>query len=478
MRPLRLLACLGSLALALAARADGAQPTAPTLSGHYEGAITIMGAQLAIQVDFTTSAQGLAATIDIPQQGVTAMPLSNVGYRPPQVHFELPAGPGLATFDGEAKGDEIAGRFTQGGAAGEFRIRRQALGVLAPPPAAAPAPYREEEVTFTSAAGTFAGTLTIPPGAGTHPAILLITGSGPQNRDEELFGFKPFRLIADHLTRSGIVVLRCDDRGVGGTTATRDGATTRDFADDALAAVAFLRTRPEVAATMIGLLGHSEGGVVAPMVAARSGDVAFIVLMSGTGVTGERVLLDQAELVGRAGASSAADIAAEAALQKRIFQAARSGSGWDEITADARGFAMAKLEALPAEQRQAIGDLRAYADRVIAGQLAMARSPWFKFFIDYDPAADLAKVHCPVLALFGEKDLQVPAESNRKAVVEALSRGGNRDVKVEVLPGANHLYQKATTGSPGEYPTLAKEFVPGFLTTISDWIRARTGLGG
>jgi len=141
-------------------------------------------------------------------------------------------------------------------------------------------------------------------------------------------------------------------------------------------------------------------------------------------------------LIGRASGSSEADVAAEAALQKRIFQATRSGSGWDEITAEARGLAMAKLEALPAEQRQAIGDLRTYADRVIAGQLVMARSPWFKFFIDYDPATDLARVHCPVLALFGEKDLQVPAESNRKAFVEALARGGNRNVKVEVLPGA------------------------------------------
>ncbi len=406
------------------------------------------------------------------------MPLSNVGYRPPRVHFELPAGPGLATFDGEAKGDEIAGRFTQGGAAGEFHIRRQALGVLVAPAASAPPPYREEEVTFTSPDGTFAGTLTIPPGSGSHPAVLLITGSGPQNRDEELFGFKPFRLIADHLTRNGIVVLRCDDRGVGGTTAKRDGVTTADFADDALAGVAFLKTRPEVDAKRIGLLGHSEGGVVAPMAAARSTDVSFIVLMSGMGVSGERILLDQAELIGRAAGVSEADVVAEAALQKRIFQAARSGSGWDEVTAAARVLAIGKLQALPVEQRRAIGDLGAYADRAIAGQLAMARTPWFTFFIDYDPAADLAKVRCPVLALFGEKDLQVPAAANRKALAEALARGGNRDVTVKVVAGANHLYQQAGSGSPNEYPTLKKEFVPGFLETISGWIKVRTGLAG
>jgi hypothetical protein len=480
MRPLRLVLSLVVSALALAALAGGAQPAAPTPSGHYEGAITIMGMQLAIKVDFADSAQGLTATIDIPQQGAKAVPLSNVGYRPPKVHFELPAGPGLATFDGEAHGDEITGAFAQAGTTGDFRLNRGA----APPPTPAvspsttPPPYREEEVTFTDPDGAFAGTLTVPAGSGARPAVVLVTGSGPQNRDEEIFGFKPFRLIADHLTRNGIVVLRCDDRGVGGTTAKHVGATTADFATDALAAVSFLESRPEVDAKRIGLLGHSEGGIVAPLAAARSNDVAFIVLMSGMGVTGERILLDQAELIGRAGGASDADLATEAALQKRIFSAARSGAGWDEVKADAHLAAIERLKALPAEQRAAIGDLDAYADRMIAGQLAMARSPWFKFFIDFDPATTLTKVRCPVLALFGEKDMQVPAESNRKAIAEALARGGNGDVTVKVFPGANHLYQQATSGSPSEYPTLAKEFVPGFLETISGWIKARTGLEG
>jgi pimeloyl-ACP methyl ester carboxylesterase len=234
--------------------------------------------------------------------------------------------------------------------------------------------------------------------------------------------------------------------------------------------VAFLKTRSEVDAKRIGLLGHSEGGVVAPMAAARSNDVAFIVLVSGSGVTGERLMLDQAEAIGRAGGATAADLASEAALQRRLFQAARRGEGWDSVTAEARALAIEKLKALPDEQRKAIGDIGAFADQAIAGQLAMVRSPWFRFFIDYDPAADLAKVRCPVLALFGEKDLQVPAESNRQAVAAALAHGGNRNVTIKVLPGANHLYQKAATGSPNEYPELAKEFVPGFLDTISAWI--------
>ncbi len=476
MRSLQRFVAAVASALALTALAAGA-PAAATVVGHWEGAITIMGTQLAIKVDFTTGTQGLAATIDIPQQGVKALPLSNVGYRAPELHFELPAGPGLATFDGEVKGDEITGVFAQAGVTGEFRLKRGAAAA-ATPSLEAPPPYRAEEVNFAGPAGTIAGTITVPPAGGAHPAVLLITGSGPQNRDEEIFGFKPFRLIADHLTRNGIVVLRCDDRGVGGTTAKAAGATTADFAADALAGVAFLKTRPEVDVKRIGLLGHSEGGIVAPLAAVRSTDVAFIVLVSGMGVTGERILLDQADLIGRAEGATEADRIKEAALQRRIFQAVRSGAGWDEVKADARQAALERLKAMPAKQQQAIGDLGAYADRMVAGQLAMAQSPWFKYFIDYDPATTLAKVRCPVLALFGEKDLQVPAESNRTAIVEALARGGNRDVTAKVLPGANHLYQQAGSGSPSEYPTLSKQFVPGFLETISAWINARTAHRG
>ncbi|HNX49382.1 MAG TPA: alpha/beta fold hydrolase [Thermoanaerobaculaceae bacterium] len=476
MQTLRKFVSVLTLSMALVTVAAVPPPPPVALDGHWEGAITIMGSELAIRVDFRTGAPGLAATIDIPQQGASTLPLKSVSYQPPRVHFELPAGPGLATFEGVAAGETIDGIFSQGAASGTFRLTRQAVGVVAPTPTPAP-PYREEEVSFTTPAGTFAGTLTAPHGAGRHPAVVLITGSGPQNRDEELFGFKPFRLIADHLTRRGVVVLRCDDRGVGGTTAKREGSTTADYAGDALAAVAFLKGRAEVDARRIGLLGHSEGGLVAPIAAAQSGDVAFIVLVSASGVTGERLMLAQAEAIGRAGGAPEADLKAEAALQKRLFGAARSGAGWDEVRAEAKALALAKLTALPAEQRQAIGDLGAYADRVIAGQITMAQTPWFRYFLDHDPAADLAQVRCPVLALFGEKDLQVPAEANREAIAAALARGGNHGVTTKVLPGANHLYQRAVTGSPDEYPTLPKEFVAGFLDTISGWIEARQGAG-
>ncbi len=467
----RNLVVLGA-ALLLAAPSFRAAEPAP--DGHFEGAITVMGQDLEIKVDFKSSPAGLAATIDIPAQGATGLPLSGFRYDAPKLHFELPAGPAIAVFDGDVKGDEIAGTFLQGGAEGTFRLKRGAAA-KAEPPKEAPPPYRQEEVRFKSGdLVTLAGTLTLPPSGGPFAAVVLITGSGPQNRDEEIFGFKPFKILADHLTRSGIAVLRYDDRGVGASTGSPVQATSEDFAGDAAAAVAYLKTRREIDPARIGLLGHSEGGIIAPMVAARKGGIAFVVMMSGIGVAGEQTLLEQAELIGRAGGSSDADLAQEREIQKKIFAAVRTGKGWDDARAAAKKAALDQIARMPEARRKTIPDPDRYADMMIEGKLAMARSPWFKFFLDYDPAPTLEKVRCPVLALLGEKDLQVPAEPNRKAIVAALAKGGNTDVTVKVFPGANHLYQAATTGGVSEYATLKKEFVPGFLDTISSWILEKT----
>ena len=462
---------LGAALLLAAPPLSSAEP-AP--AGHFEGAITVMGRDLEIKVDFKTAQGGLAATMDIPVQGAIGLPLSSVRFDTPKIRFELSAGPGVAAFDGEVKGDEIAGKFLQAGAEGTFRLKRGAA-VKPEPPKEAPPPYKQEEVKFKNGdQATLAGTLTLPATGGPHPAVVLITGSGPQNRDEEIFGFKPFKLLADHLTRNGIAVLRYDDRGVGASTGSASQATSEDFSLDAAAAVAFLRTRPEIDTARIGLLGHSEGGIVAPMVAARKGGIAFVVMMSGMGVIGEKILLDQAELIGRAEGSSEKDLAREKELQQRIFAAVRSGKGWDEARAEVKKAALARVAEMPEAQRKTIPDPDKYADMMIEGQLSMAKSPWFRFFLDYDPALALENLKCPVLALFGEKDLQVPAEPNRKAVVAALAKGGNADVTVKVFPGANYLYQAAVTGGVSEYATLKKEFVPGFLVTISQWILEKT----
>ncbi|MBI3273072.1 MAG: alpha/beta fold hydrolase [Planctomycetes bacterium] len=463
--------CVLVLLLPLAVCAPAEEP----LSGHWEGELDAGGMQLVIRVDFKPGAAGLAATIDIPQQGAAAVALTNVRFAPPQVHFELPAGPGLAVFEGRLAGDSIEGDFTQAAARGRFRLTRGSAPKKAEVPVSPP-PYEEREVTVTNGAVRLAGTLTVPPGpGGPHAGVYLITGSGAQNRDEELFGFKPFRVLADHLTRHGVVVLRCDDRGVGGSSGDFVHSTTADFAEDARAAVAFLKTCPEVDPRRIGLLGHSEGGVVAPMAAAASPDVAFIVLLSGTSVTGERVLFSQGEAIGRAAGYPPERTRENQELQKRIFACVRSGTGWEELRAEMRSKALAQLAALTPAQRATIPDAEAYAKKAADGQLANAQLPWFKFFLDYDPAEALARVKCPVLAIFGELDTQVLVGVNRPPLEAALAKAGNADVTVEVVAKANHLYQTAVTGGPQEYALLAKEFAPGFLDMVQSWIARRTG---
>jgi pimeloyl-ACP methyl ester carboxylesterase len=453
-----------------------AQPVPPPQSpveGRWEGAILIMGSELKIEVTFKTAGTGLAATIDIPQQGAANLPLAAVRYEAGRVHFELQAGPGLAVWDGELKSGEISGRFAQGGAEGTFALKR-------PQPAVAPSeplPYAEEEVKVQNGQITLAGTLTLPRTGKPFPALVMISGSGAQNRDEEVFGFKLFRLIADHLSRNGFAVLRVDDRGVGGSTGSVAASTSEDFAGDALAEVAYLKGRSDIDPKRIGLCGHSEGGLVAPLAAARSSDVAFVVLMAPPGLTGEKIMIAQGEAIGRVQGIPEADIQKNVDLQRRIFAAARAGQGWPGVRDDIRRMTIERVEKLPAEQRKAIPNVEQYAEKIADQQLKGVQSAWFRFFLDHDPAPALTKVRCPVLAIFGELDLQVvPHDENQKAIADALERGGNKNHTLKTISKANHLFQEATTGSPTEYGTLKKAFAPGFLAELTAWLKEKTGM--
>ena len=433
-------------------------------SGRWEGAITIMGQDLGIVVVLTADAPP-KGTIDIPQQGAKDLPLANVRVEGQKVHFELAAGPGVAVFDGELKGEQLSGTFEQAGVKGTFALKKGNAPAQEPPP-----PYKQEEVKLENGGLTLAGTLTVPPGGGPHPALILITGSGAQNRDEDVFGFKVFKLLADHLTRAGFAVLRCDDRGVGGSTGSTMEATTSDFADDVLAQVKFLKTQPAIDKARIGLLGHSEGALVAPMVATRSPEIAFLVLLSGPAVTGEKIMLAQADLIGRAEGKTPEQVRANAEVQKILFTAARENKGWDDALLAVKAATRKAIAALPEEQRNGIPNVDVLVNRQAESQVAFARSPWFRFFLDYDPAPPLARVACPVLAVFGELDLQVPTQQNRSVMEDTVKKGGNRNWTFVVVPKANHLYQAATTGSATEYPKLKKEFAPGFLDTITSWL--------
>lgn len=478
-------ALLGSLLIGVLS-----SPTAPSQDNHQEniqnaagaiprglwaGAIGIMGTELNIMVTFTVKGESLSASIDIPQQMALGLPLKNVSWRPPKIHFELPAGPGLAVFDGTAWSDSMAGDFTQAGIRGTFHLRRGADGnqVVSTKQVVLPPPYREEEVKFAADTVTICGTLTIPPGKGPHPAVILITGSGAHNRDEELFGFKPFRVIADHLTRHGVAVLRCDDRGVGGSTGSKSGSTSADHAADVLASVGFLQRRPDINAKQIGLCGHSEGGIIAPLAAATSTDIAFIVLIAGPAVPGDRLILFQLESLMRSGGADEAQIPKTLAQQRRAFSCVRTGKGWDSLAAELKGEVAASMASMNSTQRKAIPDSAAFVNSNVETRFAAARTPWFRYFIDFDPVPTLKQVGCPVLALFGELDMQVPVTLNKAPMENALRRSRTKDWKVEVIPGANHLFQKAVKGYPSEYATLEKAFIPGILDLMTEWITIR-----
>jgi uncharacterized protein len=437
-----------------------------TLKGTtWDGAIHISGIELNITVTFHGPADTPPATIDIPQQGAQGLPLTNISLDLPRVHFELKASPGTAYFEGTATADSISGIFVQAGQGGTFSLRPHTKTRDEKP-----VPYKQEEVTFHNGSVALAGTLTLPPAGKKHPAVVMITGSGPQNRDEEIFGFKPFKLIADALTRRGVAVLRYDDRGVGGSSGSMAESTTEDFAMDALSAVQYLRTRNDIDSQRIGLCGHSEGAIAAPIAADRSHDVAFLVLMAGPGVPGDTLILWQLVTLARAGGTSEKDIAEAVMLQHRIYDAVRTGQGWEEVRASMSAQIGRSVSEIPRERREALGDSAQFVASATDSKLRNARSPWFKFFVTYDPAPTLQRIHCPVLALFGELDAQVPPGLCMKPLESALRKGGNKDVTIRLLPGANHLFQAAVTGYPSEYATLKGEFVPGFLDTLTVWV--------
>lgn len=333
-------------------------------------------------------------------------------------------------------------------------------------------PYQVEEVTFTNGEITLAGTLTLPAGEGQHPAVVLMTGSGPQDRDEMVVpGFRIFKLIADHLTRQGIAVLRYDDRGVGQSTGDYNAASIEDLASDGAAAVAYLQTRDEIDPAQVGLLGHSEGGIYAAMLGANPDTkIAFIITVAGTAVNGRELLLHQnREILASSGATQDI-IDSQIALLNDILPLAeaRDWEGMEQLYKEKVLEQWALLT--PDEQAALGGDAEAYAQQTAASFRQIYGSEWFVTLLDYNPADDWAQTTVPVLAIFGAKDVQVDEAQNAVPLTEALIGAGNTDFAVVVLPDANHVMQAAQTGGIEEYMQLEKAFTPAFLPTLTDWL--------
>ncbi len=428
-------------------------------------------------VTFTPTAggSGYTATLDIPAQGLSGAQLTDIVYTATEIAFTLPiAPPSGATWRAarDTGATTATGELEQGATKVAFTMEMLAAGEEVGPPRPQtpqqPFPYSEREVSYVNEidGAQLAGTLTVPQGAGPFPAVLLITGSGPQNRDEEILGHKPFWVIADHLSRRGVAVLRVDDRGVGGSSASPDPAatTSEDFVGDVLAGVTFLAARDDIAGDRIGLIGHSEGGIIAPMAAVRSETVAFVVLLAGPGVKGDELLLLQLEALGRADDMEEGELERALATQRALYRLLFD----DSLSEEERSAAMrAVLEQSPdlAEGEE--------GEREVQTALAQLANSWVRWFLQHDPAPVLERVRCPVLALNGTLDLQVPCRVNLEAIEAALKRGGNTDHELRAIEGHNHLFQHCETGQVSEYGKIEETFSPEVLEALTAWIRAR-----
>jgi alpha/beta superfamily hydrolase len=331
-----------------------------------------------------------------------------------------------------------------------------------------PYSYFEENVSFTNkdANITLAGTFTRPNGNKKYPVAILISGSGPQDRDETISKHKPFLVLADYLTKQGIAVLRYDDRGFGASTGNHSNATTYDFALDVISAMDYLRTRDDVDANKIGLIGHSEGGIIAPLVANKSKDVAFIISLAGTGISGTELSVIQSKTMRPFPVPD--EVVYEKAIREAI-EIAKQKKDVSEIKPELK----AHYNETIAPILKNLGVPNGKMNEIITSLVAMRTTKWVRYFYDYNPADEYEKVNCPVLSLNGSLDTQVEAKINQDGLREALVKGKNKDYEIIELVGLNHLFQNAKTGKMDEYSDIEETFSPKVLNLISDWILKR-----
>lgn len=447
-----------ALPLVLTAGKPDALPVIAGLDGDWTGTIMPAGATIRLILHIATDIRGTVVRLDSPDQLAFGLPLPTFTRDGRTVSFSIRG----SRFEGtlSADGRTIDGIWNGSNYQGPLVFTARSTQTAAPRRPQTPQPpfpYRTEEVTVDSAPGVrLAGTLTLPAGKGPFPAVVMITGSGAQDRDETILDHKPFAVIADRLTRDGIAVLRMDDRGFAKSTGDFFSAKDDDFVVDAAAGVAFLRHRPDIDRARIGLIGHSEGGLVAPKVAATDPRIAFVVLMAAPGVPLSQVMQAQLARLAPAMGETPEHIRRTQVLTAHVVLAMRGSK--DEGEAHARAIRVIRAEA---------GDLIRSDSQAEAMATALS-SEWMRDLLDYDPRPTLGKVHCPILALNGSRDGQVPPEQNLPAI-RAATRA-NPDVTLVELPGLNHLFQTARTGALGEYADIDETVAPIALDTMAAWI--------
>ena len=441
------------------------------ITGDWYGALKVQSMQLRLVFHITKTDSAYKATMDSPDQGAKDIPMSKASFENNLLTLEMAAA--YIKFNGKTDSTgAINGTFNQGGQSFPLTLTRKTIGKIElkrPQNPVLPYPYYSENVTFENTKEHFklAGTLTLPAKEGKYPVVVLITGSGPQNRDEELMGHKPFLVLSDYLTRKGIGVLRYDDRGTFASKGNFAKSTTFDFATDVESAVSYLRTRKEIDQKHIGLIGHSEGGIIAPMVAVTDKNISFIVLMAGTGISGGDLLLLQQEAIGRASGMSEDKLKEETDINSGAFKIVDQYTDSATVLQKLTEYLNQKLK----ENPKMVIPKGTNVDDFIHQQVVMVSSPWMLNFIKYNPAPTLEKVKCPVLAINGNKDLQVPSKVNLPAIENALKKGGNKKYTIKELPGLNHLFQECTTGLPKEYSEIEQTISPLALESMTNWIK-------
>ena len=430
--------------------------------GNWTGKIKLPTGELEMIFKITLSDGKYEAKLDVPKQGASDLPVGDVLVVNDSVKIAVPAI--LGDYYGQfVTPDSITGKWKQSGMTFDVNLKRtgEIAPLVRPQHPVPPFPYLSEEVEYINPKSglKLAGTLTLPENKKACPAVVMITGSGAEDRDETVFGHKPFAVIADYLTRNGIAVLRADDRGVGGSEGNAGNSTSQDFAGDALAGVEFLKNRKEIDPKKIGLIGHSEGGLIAPIAAVESKNVAFIILMAGPGTVGEQILYEQAALISKAAGLPEYSIEQNKLTQQKIFDVVKNEPDSAKT-----------VNKLRASLSQGMYEgMNERIKKAIDAEISKVNNPWFRYFLTYDPKPTLKKVKCPVLALNGEKDIQVPV-SNLKEIYEAVTAGGNNRVDTVRFENHNHLFQQCETGQVSEYAQIEQTIDPAVLKTMSDWI--------
>lgn len=443
---------------------------AQDISGPWYGQLVIPGGKLRITLNVTKTTAGYSATMDSPDQSAKDIPVPTVVFENNTFVFAIPDA--RIEYRGILENNTIKGSFSQNSNVLPLDFGREELKAatkpLRPQEPVKPYTYVSEEISFKNekAGNTLSGTLTLPKKEGNFPAVILVSGSGAQNRDEELLGHKPFLVLADYLTKNGIAVLRYDDRGVGKSTGDFENSTTKDFATDTEAAFQYLKTRKDINKTKIGIIGHSEGGIIAPMVAAKNPDVAFIVLMAGVAIPGDELMMLQNYMIGKVNGMPEEELTKLGNINRQTYDIIKKETDLTVMRNKLQESFNSEMKPLLISKGIPQADVTQYLDAQ-ANELA---SPWYSNFIKHNPATDLEKVKCPMLALNGSKDLQVASMANLEAVKRAGEKSGNKKVTIKELKGLNHLFQESDTGSPADYNTIEQTISPIALNEISAWI--------